>query len=104
MVENNQINSKLSNFQLSKLKTAVKNNEGTILIIGAKYFNKQDLPHELFLTQKQITKLRNSTENNMSTDVKLSKAQIKINNVRECFGINFRKISWSIDKNNRSFG
>ena len=40
-------------------------------------FNSQDLPHELFLTQRQITKLRNNIESNMSTDVKLSKAQIK---------------------------
>ena len=51
MVDYNKINTKLSNLQLSKLKTAVKNNEGTILRTGAKNFNKQDLPHELFLTQ-----------------------------------------------------
>ena len=63
--------------QLSKLKTTVKNNEGTTLRLGSKNFNKQELPHELFLTQKQITKLRNSINNNMSTDIKLSKAQIK---------------------------
>ena len=31
----------------------------------------------MFLTQKQITKLRNKIESNMSTDIKLSKAQIK---------------------------
>ena len=30
----------------------------------------------LFLTQRQITKLRNNIENNMLTDIKLSKAQI----------------------------
>ena len=29
MVEYNTINAKLSNLQLSKLKTAIKNNEGT---------------------------------------------------------------------------
>ena len=57
--------------QLSKLKTTVKNNEGTTLRLGSKNFNKQELPHELFLTQKQII------NNNMSTDIKLSKAQIK---------------------------
>ena len=37
---------------------------------------KENLPHELFLTTRQTTKLRNSIENNMSTDIKLSKAQI----------------------------
>ena len=67
----------MSNLQLSKLKTAVKNNEGTTLIINNKNFNKEELPHELFLTQKEITKLRNSIENNKSADIKLSKAQIK---------------------------
>ena len=34
MVEYNTINTKLSNFQLRKLKTAVKNNEGTTLKIS----------------------------------------------------------------------
>ena len=77
MVENNTINAKLTNLQLSKLKTAVKNNEGTALTLSAKNFNKEELPHELFLTQKQVTRLRNSINNNMSTDIKLSKAQIK---------------------------
>ena len=32
----------------------------------------------MFLTQRLITKLRNNFENNMSSDIKLSKAQIKI--------------------------
>ena len=77
MVEYNKINAKLSSLQVSKLKTAVKNNEGTTVRISSKMFNSQDLPHELFLTQRQITKLRNSIENNMSTDIKLSKAQAK---------------------------
>ena len=40
-------------------------------------FNLDNLPHELFLTQRQITKLRNNIENNISTDIESSKAQIK---------------------------
>ena len=39
-------------------------------------FNSDNLPHELLLTTRQTTKLRNAIENNMSTDIKLSKAQI----------------------------
>ena len=39
-------------------------------------FNGNDLPHELLLTTRQKTKLRNSFNNNMSTDWNLSKAQI----------------------------
>ena len=34
------------------------------------------LPHELLLTTRQKTKLRNAFNNNMSTDLKLSRAQI----------------------------
>ena len=73
MAEYNKINAKLSNLQVSKLKTAVKNNEGATLRISSKIFNSDNIPHELFLIQRQITKLRNNIENNMSTDIKLSK-------------------------------
>ena len=34
------------------------------------------MPHELLLTTRQKTKLRNALNNNISTDLKLSKAQI----------------------------
>ena len=44
--------------------------------MNAKMFNGNNLPHELLLTTRQITKLRNAIENNVSTDIKLSKAQI----------------------------
>ena len=43
---------------------------------NVKIFNGNNLPHELLLTTRQTTKLRNAIENNMSTDIKLSKAQI----------------------------
>ena len=39
-------------------------------------FNGNDLPHELLLTTKQKTKLRNAFNINMSTNLKLSKAHI----------------------------
>ena len=39
-------------------------------------FNGNDLPHELLSKTIQKTKLRNAFSNNMSTDLKLSKAQI----------------------------
>ena len=76
MVEYNTVNAKLSNSQLNKLKSAVKNKQGTTLRINARMFNRNNLPHELFLTTRQATKLRNAIENNLKTDVKLSKAQI----------------------------
>ena len=39
--------------------------------------NKDELPHELLLTTRQNTKLRNAINNNLATDIKLSKVQIK---------------------------
>ena len=44
--------------------------------MNARMFNENNLPHELSLTTRQITKLRNAIKNNMSTDIKFSKAQI----------------------------
>ena len=52
MVEYNTVNAKLSNSQLNKLKTSVKNKQGTTLRISARMFNGNSLPHELFLTQR----------------------------------------------------
>ena len=77
MVEYNKINWKLTNIQLNKLKKAVKSNEGASLRLGLKNFNKDEHPHELLLTTRQNTKLRNAINNNPATDIKLSKTQIK---------------------------
>ena len=87
MVEYNTVNAKISNLQLNKLKSAVKNKQGTTLRMNAKMFNGNNLPHELLLTTRQTTKLRNAIENNMSTDIKLSKARIvKIIQSGGCLG------------------
>ena len=75
MVEYSKVNVKLSDMQLKKSKTAVENKTGTTLRMNLKMFNGNDLLHELLLTARQKTKLRNSFNNNMSTDLKLSKAQ-----------------------------
>ena len=77
MVEYSKIKCKLTNVQLNKLKKAVKSNERTTLRLGIKHFNKDEIPHELLLTTRQNTKLRNAINNNLATDIKLSKAQIK---------------------------
>ena len=75
MVEYTKVNVKLSDTQLKKLKDAVRNNTGTTLRINLNMLHGNNLPHELLLTTRQKTKLRNAL-NNMSTDIKLSKAQI----------------------------
>ena len=77
MVEYTRIHCKLTNVQLNKLKQAVASNEGAPLRLGIKNFNKDELPHELLLTTIQNTKLPNAINNNLATDTKLSKAQIK---------------------------
>ena len=76
MVQYTKVNVKLSNSQLKKLKDAVSNNTGTTLTINFKMFNGDNLPHELLLTTRQKTKIRNAFNNNKSTNVKLSKAQV----------------------------
>ena len=76
MVEYSKVNVKLSDTQLKKLKTAVKDKTGTTLRMSFKMFDGNDLPHDLYLATRQKTKLRNAFNNNMSTDLKLSKAQI----------------------------
>ena len=77
MAEYSKINCKLTNIQLNKLKKAVKSNERVTLRLGIKHFNKDELPHELLLTTRQNTKLRNAINNNLATNIKLSKAQIR---------------------------
>ena len=75
MVEYTEVNVKLSDSHIKKLKDAVKDNTGKTLRIILKMFNGNNLPHELLLTTRQKT-IRNAFNNNMSTDLKLSKAQI----------------------------
>ena len=76
MVEYSKLNVKLSYTQLKKLKTAVKDKTGGTLRMNLKILDGNDLPHELLLTTRQKAKLINALNNNMSTDLKLSKAKI----------------------------
>ena len=77
MAEYSEINCKLTNGQLNKLKKAVKSNEGATLKLGIRNVNKNETPHKLLLTTRQNTKLRNALNDNSATDIKLSKTQIK---------------------------
>ena len=65
----------LTNTQLNKLKSAAKNKPGKLLRLSKKNFRDQELPHELFLTTRQTAKIRNVFVNNMSIDIKPSKAR-----------------------------
>ena len=76
MVEYSKVNIKLSDAQLKKLKPAVKNKTGKTLRMSLKILHRNDLPHELLLTARQKTMLRNAFNNNTLTDLTLFKAQI----------------------------
>ena len=69
MVEYSKTNCKLTNVQLNKFKKFVKSNEGATLRLGIKNFNKDEIPHELLLTTRQNTKLRNVINNNLGSDI-----------------------------------
>ena len=57
MVEYSKVNVKLTDTQLKKLKTTVKNKTGTTLRMNFKMFNGNDLLHESLLTTRQKTKI-----------------------------------------------
>ena len=76
MVEYNKVNVNLSDTQLKKLKNSVKNKTRTTLRISLKIFNGNNLPHELLLTTRKKTRVRNAFNNNLATDLKLSKVHI----------------------------
>ena len=56
MVEYNNVNVKLSDTQVKKLKTVIKNKTGTTLRISLKIFTGNNLPHKSLLTARQKTK------------------------------------------------
>ena len=62
-------------------------------------FNGNNLPHEFLLTTRQKTKVRNAFNNNMSTDLKLSEAQIpKIIQSGGCLGSLLSKLAGPLMK------
>ena len=74
MTSYSKIDIKLTNQQIGKLKDAIKNNKGATWRMNINMFNNDNSLHELFLTLREKTELRNAFANNMSTDIKLLKA------------------------------
>ena len=67
--------------------------------MNLKMFDRNDFPHKLVLTTKQKTKLRNAFNNNMSTDLILSRAQIsKIIQSRRFLGSLLSKLTGPLMK------
>ena len=72
----NKVNVKLSDLELNKLKSAVKDQTGTTLRMNIKMSEGNNIPHELLLTTRRKTRPGNPFKSNMSADIKLSKTKI----------------------------
>ena len=78
MTQYTSLNAKLSNSQLIKLKSTIKNEAEGVLRLPSNMIgdNEDNFPHELLLTNRQVPNLRKSFANNSSTDIKLSETQL----------------------------
>ena len=80
MTQYNSLNVKLSNSQLSKLKSAIKNETDVVLRLSSNMVGNSgdntNFPYELLLTSRQVANIRKAFANHLSTDVQLSKTQL----------------------------
>ena len=80
MTQYNSLNVKLSNSQLNKLKSTIKNETDVVLRLSSNMVGNSgdntDFPHELLLTNRQVANIRKAFANRLSTDIKFSKAQL----------------------------
>ena len=80
MTQYNSLNVKLSNSQLNKLKSAIKNGTDVVLRLSLNMVGNSDheskFPHKLLLINRKILRLRKAFANHISVDIKLSKAQL----------------------------
>ena len=80
MTQYNSLNVKLSNSQLDKLKSSIKNENDVVLRISSNMVSNSNgntnFPHELLLTNRQVANIRKAFAKNTSIDIKLSKTQL----------------------------
>ena len=78
MTQYNSLNVKLSNSQLNKLKSAIKNETEVVLRLSLDMIgdNETNFPHKLSLTNRQVSNLRKVLANHLLADIKLSKTQL----------------------------
>ena len=80
MTQYNSLNVKLSNSQLNKLKSAIKNETEVVLRQSSNMVGNSDdvtnCPHKLLLTNRQVANLCKTFANYLSTDIELSKTQL----------------------------
>ena len=78
MTQYNSLNVKLSNSQLNKFKSAIKNKTEVVLRLSSNMIgdDETNFPHKLLFSNRQVTNPRNGFANNSSADIKLSKTQL----------------------------
>ena len=80
MTQCNTLNVKLSNSQLNKLKSAIKNGSEVTLNLSSNLTessnNKTNFPHKLLLTNTQVLKICKAFVNSSSANIKFSKTQL----------------------------
>ena len=80
MTQYNSLNVKLSNSQLNKLKSSIKNKTDVVLRISSNMVSNSNdntnFPHELLLTNRQVANIRKAFAKNTSIDIKLSNTQL----------------------------
>ena len=78
MTQYNSLNPRLSNSQLNKLKSAIKNKTEIVLRLSSNVIgsNRTNFPHKLFLTNTQVANICKAFANYLSADIKLSKTQL----------------------------
>ena len=81
MAQYNSLNVKLSNSQLNKLKSAIKNETEAVLRLSSNMVGDDEkyIPHKLLLlllTNRQVANFRKGFANYLSTDIKLPKTKI----------------------------
>ena len=74
----NNLNVKLSNSQLNKFKSAIKNENEVGLRLSSNIIgdNETNFPHTLLSTNRQVSNLSKAFANHLSADIKLSKTQL----------------------------
>ena len=80
MTQYNRLNVKLSNSQLNKFKSAIKNKTEILLRLSSNMIgdsnDEANFPHQLLLTNTQVSNLGKAFANNSSANIKLSKTQL----------------------------
>ena len=80
MTQYNNVNAKLSNSQLNKLKSAIKIETEVVLRLSPNMIgdsnDKINFSHELLLTDRQVSSIRKAFSINSSVDIKFSKTQL----------------------------